>query len=301
MSATKIEWTDHTINPGIYGCGIESPACTNCYAMGMAARLERMGRAEYAGTTRDGRWTGEVRVDYAAIRPAFASLPKAKPARVFVTSMADLFHADVPDAFILAVFEEMAARPHLTFQVLTKRIARVPDWFAGRVGGYRWPANVWIGTTVEDQRRADERIPHLLRVPARVRFLSMEPLLSGVNLERWLWASGVDGEPAPRNEPHQPCLHWVIAGGESGPRARPTDPAWARSLRDQCAATDVPFFWKQWGRWVPAEGRWEDGFSQGEARRYPLLGGPPMLRVGKAAAGCLLDGREHKATPEPTP
>jgi protein gp37 len=127
-------------------------------------------------------WTGLVETDESKISPAFRKLPKTKPARVFVTSMADLFHADVPDRFIDATFDEMIARPHLTFQVLTKRIERVPRWYEARRHAMKWPDNVWMGATVEDQRRADERIPHLLRVPARTRFLSCEALLGPIDL-----------------------------------------------------------------------------------------------------------------------
>ena len=257
IALTSIEWTDRTLNPGVYGCQIASPACQHCYAAALAHRLQRMGQPAYGGLTekRDGivRWTGEVRVDYDAIAPTFAKLPRSKPTRVFVTSMADLFHADVPFDFVDRVFDEMRRRPHVTFQVLTKRTARMAEFAEAR----GWPRNAWAGSTVEDQRRADERIPHLRRVPAVVRFLSMEPLLGPVDLR------GGDG------------VGWVIAGGESGRHARITHPDWFRSLRDQCAASGIPFFFKQWGEWS------DEG-----------------VRVGKGRSGRLLDRVEHSAIPE---
>jgi len=287
---TGIDWTDHTINPGIYGCTAISEACRNCYAATMARRLATMPHTaeRYAGAAKRvyGRdaWTGTVRVDFDAIQPAFAKLPKRKPARVFVTSMSDLFHKDAPHGFIEDVFLEMANRPHLTFQVLTKRPQRMFEWWADMIRGpligwnqmdavlnsgqLAWPRNVWAGCTVEDQRAADERIPWLLKVPARVRFLSMEPLLGPVDLPRiaalrnpmWQWGCGgtvpdpKTGRPVHHHDERCRCpIHWVIAGGESGPHARPTHPDWARGIRDQCRAAGVPFFWKQWGAWVPSE------------------------------------------------
>ena len=258
MGKTEIGWTDYSLNPGIYGCEVVSPACTNCYAASMAKRLGSMGQASYAGLTRDRKgapatWTGEVRVDFDAIGPAFAKLPKKKPFRAFVTSMADLFHPSIPDFFIVRVFDEMRMRPHGTFQVLTKRIERVAPWWP-LAGLAEWPANVWMGTTVEDQRRADERVPALLRVPARVRFLSVEPMLGPVDLRGLSWRfgyydalTGTDVElPTGRiDSTDGPRISWVIAGCESGPNRRSTDRAWVRSLRDQCAAAGVPFFLKQ--------------------------------------------------------
>jgi protein gp37 len=349
--STSIEWTDHTLQPGIYGCSIASPACEHCYAATMAHRQAAMGNYPLVTAKRGTKgvhWTGEVRVDFDAIAPAFAKLPKRKPARVFVTSMADLFHADVPWDFIGEVFRHMAQRPHLTFQVLTKRPDHMAEWYATTQRGAKWPAHIWAGTTVEDQRRADERIPHLLKVPAKVRFLSMEPLLGAVTLDmiaveldglpgcvnaltgEW-WPAVGDADEEERNR--QPFgegrIDWVITGGESGRNARPSHPDWFRSLRDQCASAGVPFFFKQWGEWAPSDDidanskadhryaeqyaedggvprhRWPDAPVRETARRlgkgelgHDVSGDTTVFRVGKAAAGRLLDGVEHSAFPE---
>lgn len=336
--STSIEWTDRTLNPGIYGCQAISPACAHCYAAPMARRLEGMGAPGYRdGSNVKGRqWTGKVRVDYSRIKDAFASLPKRKPCRVFVTSMADLFNGDVPFDFVHDVFKQMEARPHLTFQVLTKRPENAlvfwEDWreaYYSQDGDtidplpdLEWPSNVWIGCTVEDQRRANERIPHLLRIPAAVRFLSVEPMLGPVDLTD-LRSQGVSvnclremdaGDWCGRglSDWSQRRVHWVIAGGESGPNARPSHPDWFRSLRDQCVEAEVPFFFKQWGEWI--ERRKGDKFDSkptpiylmrrsgsvvGAGERYdPARGDAALGRVGKKAAGRLLDGRTWDQSPE---
>jgi len=342
MSATSIEWTDYTINPGVYGCSKASPACQHCYAMGMARRLGAMGSPGYQGVTDDrGEWTGAVRVDYDRIARAFASLPRRKRAFVFVTSMADLFHAQVPDEFIAAVYGEMAARAHLTFLVLTKRAERMARWYewisdqlpsqhthgaargvrwysrqwtrgrglarASYIGnpGWSWPLpNVWAGVTVEDQKRAS-RLRWLQKVPAAVRFVSAEPLLSSLDIHEYLHPIG--GERP---------VSWVICGGESGRHARPMHPDWTRSLRDQCSTAGVPYLHKQAGEWSnkgPLSARqavvcgecgwWCDwGTSRQEIRAHHSETGHHgsyqlMCRVGKKAAGRLLDGVEHNGRP----
>lgn len=321
---TNIEWTDYTLSPGLYGCEKVSPACTNCYAMSMAARLERMGQDQYAGTTEGGQWTGRVTVDFDRIGPAFDKLPKRKPARVFVTSMSDLFHKDVPFEFIDRVFDEMEARPHLTFQVLTKRAERMRDYSRRRSNcGLSWPANVWAGVTVEDQKRADKRIPYLLQVPAAVRFLSVEPMVGAVDLTMVRWADYPDagvrfdvlggryGEPGRWAADAGGAVSWVICGGESGPNARPMHPAWARAIRDQCVEAGVAFHFKQWGAWAPwhEDGRLGDitGNTAGFFNLHGVwycgegIGVNPfrqtMVKVGKKRAGRLLDGRTHDGFP----
>jgi len=314
MAQSNIEWTDYTINPGIYGCSKASPACTNCYAMGMAKRLAAMGQEAYQGTTDErGQWTGRVTVDYDRIGPAFATLPKRKPGFVFLTSMADLFHEDVPTQFIRDVFGQMFIRPHLTFLVLTKRAERMADWaLVLKRLGEQWPSNVWPGTTCESNAQRN-RIVHLLRVPADQHFVSYEPALGPLDLT---WFRGREDGSAWRFEAltgfrahaggdgYGRKVSWVICGGESGRNARPMHPEWARSLRDQCSEAGAPFMFKQWGEWAPLEGRAGCGFySPDGVRRIagPLVpdesGFPPMWRVGKKAAGRLLDGVEHNGRP----
>lgn len=221
---SRIEWTEATWNP-VAGCSIVSPGCTNCYAMRMAERLELMGQAKYRGLTRRSggrpKWNGHVRVDEDALAIPYAW----KTGRmIFVNSMSDLFHEDVPVEFIIRVFKAMKECRQHTFQVLTKRSERLCEVANDLV----WPENVWMGVSVENHEYTT-RIDDLRRTPAAVKFLSLEPLIGDVGT---LNLSGID---------------WAIAGGESGPGARPMDPAWVRSIRDQCVAADVAFHFKQWG------------------------------------------------------
>ncbi len=231
---SKIEWTEATWNP-VRGCAVVSPGCTNCYAMRQAHRFSAPGKA-YAGLTKLTKggpvWTGEVRTVPELLD---APLHWKTPRRIFVNSMSDLFHEDVPDKFIDWVFTtikrcDVAGRGHI-FQILTKRAERMQRFLVG----VPMMRNVWLGVSVEDQRRADERIPMLMGVPAAVRWISAEPLLGPIELSR------IDSPSL------QSRLDWVVVGGESGPGARPFDIAWARALRDQCRAAGVPFFLKQLG------------------------------------------------------
>lgn len=224
--ATKspIEWTEATWNP-VAGCTILSPGCTNCYAMRMARRLEAMGQSKYEGTTRvsGGRpkWNGVIKIDEASL-----SLPKRwKTGRmIFVNSMSDLFHEDVPLDFVKRIFTTMRETPQHTYQILTKRASRLEELSQQLT----WPSNVWMGVSVESKEYTF-RIKHLRRTPAAVKFLSLEPLLGAIyDLD----LRGID---------------WVIAGGESGPNARPVEPDAIRSIRDQCFAAGVAFHFKQWG------------------------------------------------------
>jgi protein gp37 len=234
---TAIQWTEATWNP-ITGCSVVSPGCTNCYAMKLAGtRLKH--HPSRAGLTRDTKagpvWTGEVRFNKDwLVQP----LNWQRPRMIFVVAHGDLFHGNVPDDWLDRIFVTMFLAEQHTFQVLTKRPERARAYLSDPATLRRladrlveqppWPLpNVWLGTSVEDQQRADERIPVLLDTPAAVRWLSCEPLLGPVNL---LNAMSID---------------WVVAGGESGPGARPMDEGWARSLRDQCTAAGVPFFCKQ--------------------------------------------------------
>jgi protein gp37 len=385
---TKIEWTDATWNP-IVGCSVISPGCTNCYAMTMASRIEAMdaglGRvSHYAGTTKKVNdravWTGRIGIapDHILTLP----LRWRRGRRIFVNSMSDLFHEDVPDTIIDHVFAVMALSPQHTFQVLTKRPDRMRRYMrsiskcglhgrqmeirtavreispvkmsiaeaeavarisgARETGTWRPLPNVWLGVSVEDQRSADERIPALLDTPAAVRWVSAEPLLGSIDLAWALSRNSLDiaagflarGLFAPGLETLRP-LQWGVAGGESGPGARPMHPDWARSLRDQCAAAGVPFMFKQWGEWgssaykastgemvfrqftshahwVNKASTWVRGgicldaagrrceigadISRAEAEgKFPIT---IMHRVGKKVAGRTLDGVLHDAYPE---
>ncbi|MCJ2035706.1 DUF5131 family protein [Methylobacterium sp. J-068] len=226
MADTKIEWTDTTWNP-VVGCTIVSAGCTNCYAMRMAARLEAMGIAKYQGLTRKsgGRavWTGRVQCNEAAL-----DAPRHWRGRrlVFVNSMSDLFHEDVPQEFIVRVWTIMKEASHHTFQILTKRPARMAEILISS----ELPVlpNVWLGTSVECPDVLI-RLDELRRVPASIRFVSFEPLLSSVR------------------EANLDNIHWAIVGGESGPRARAIEETWVEEIEGLCRASDAAFFFKQWG------------------------------------------------------
>lgn len=253
---TKIEWTDATWNP-VTGCTPISEGCDNCYAEAMAHRFGR---------------SFEV-----TCHPDRLEIPLRwrKPRMVFVCSVADLFHDGVPDDFIAAVFGIMVSTPKQTYQVLTKRPERMREWLTritekhgvsareycfyaarDRVGermmagrspwGEEWPlTNVWLGTTMESQPRVDERFNELMQTPAAVRFVSVEPMLGSVTLPRQV-AAHDQGRPI-----YTSPLDWVICGGETGPHARPMDPDWARSLRDECQEAGVPYFFKKLGHRKP--------------------------------------------------
>lgn len=213
MGKTKIQWTGSTWNP-VTGCSKTSAGCANCYALTMAKRLKAMGQPKYRN---------EFRV---TMHPDCLTEPNRwrKPRLAFVCSMADLFHADVTDAFIGDVFDVMRSTPKHTYQVLTKR----PDRMVSFAENIEWPANVWAGVTIEANAYV-ERADSLREIPARVRFVSAEPLLDSLpDLD----LTGIDQ---------------LIVGGESGRRSRPMNPEWVRDLRDRCAGEKVSFFFKQWG------------------------------------------------------
>lgn len=231
--ASRIEWTDLTWNP-VAGCRKISTGCTNCYAERMAKRLGAIARsAERRGNNpgrarnylhvvnERGRWNGEIFLDYAALGDPFHwRLPRV----VFVNSMSDLFHEDVPLEFIARVFDVMNGNLAHVFQILTKR----PHIAAGFSKHLRWTPNIWMGTSVENVA-VTHRVSSLRKTHARIKFLSVEPLLGPI--------------------PRLPLagIHWVIVGGESGPKARPMKEEWALRVRDRCVARGVPFFFKQWG------------------------------------------------------
>lgn len=251
----------------------------------------------YAGTEAGGDWTGQInllgdRLDQ--------PLRWRKPRHIFVNALSDLFHKGVPDRFIAKVWAVMALAPQHTFQILTKRHGRMrallnsehfKDQVAVEMAGtlnlsprdrldLHWPRrNVWLGVSVEDQERADLRIPALLDTPAAVRFLSCEPLLGPVDLTLLPWEN---------EHGHAECVDWVIVGGESGPGSRPMHPDWARSLRDQCTTASVPFLFKQWGDWCPEDQSPENTVVPARFQRDDRTGG---IYFGKRTAGRQLDGR----------
>jgi protein gp37 len=340
---SAIEWTDATWNP-LRGCSRVSAGCQHCYAEGVAARFSGPG-LPYEGlihpTTRG--WNGKIR-----LVPEVMDQPIRwkRPRRIFVNSMSDLFHEWVPDSYIAAVFAVMAATPHHVYQILTKRPGRMLLWLKswmqaspypkmheclkGVIGYHHprrpaitdgpWPLpNVWLGVSVENQVTADERIPLLLQCPAAVRWLSCEPLLGRVDLcdhlgMWWNQTMGCFEGNGPRINASrfagQQSLGWVVAGGESGRGARPMHPDWARSLREQCAAAGVPFFFKQWGEWAPTD-RWSpyagapaqiaidrQGAPVDDDVNPDAVGGQRFTKLGKKGAGRLLDGAQHNAYPE---
>ncbi len=265
MNSTGIEWTDRTWNP-VTGCTPISEGCQNCYAKRMAKRLR--GRCGYPKDN-------PFRV---TLRPKRLTEPlKDKtPQKVFVGSMSDLFHDDVPNDFIDQIFAVMGLSyvmretPH-TFEILTKRAERMKSYLSDPETEWRvtwamkrfghnligenspptWPLpNVWLGVTAENQASADERIPLLLKIPAAKYFVSLEPLLGPIDLGL-KFNEKLDLPHSWFRYKHHPGIHWVILGGETGPGARPMDEEWARSLRDQCRVADVPFFMKQMARKAP--------------------------------------------------
>ena len=354
---TKIEWTDATWNP-VTGCTKVSAGCKNCYAERLAPKVFAGQKVFYSGPGSESR--PRIFTDV-LMHPSRLDAPLhwKKPRRVFVNSMSDLFHEDVPDEFIDTVFAVMCKccrrfdnqdlYAH-TFQILTKRAERMQRYMAdpkrtervfiacdktplcGRASPPPWPLpNVWLGVSVEDQSTADERIPLLLQTPAAVRFLSCEPLLGPIDLTDvgqdrdgyGFTVNALTGEPdAPKcigALMSHSAISWVIAGGESGRKARPSHPDWFRSLRDQCAAVGVPFFFKQWGEWQIASaenGHYDCDMARNKAhwvhsdgvvtKPSCLREGVPdevvnqafaMVLVGKKTAGRTLDGRIHDEWP----
>lgn len=391
---TSIEWTDATVN-AVNGCSVCSPGCTNCYAMRLAGTRMR-NHPTREGLTTDSKagpvWNGRVRFNETAL---MQPLHWTKPRKIFWNAHGDLFHPAVPDAWIDKCFAVMALTPQHVHQVLTKRSARMREYFAetwqpapartidmrghgpdievpaetrpgdrwdqinaaiddittdgvfnqarfwtkdgSLIGRPAWPRlplpNVWLGVSVEDQERANERIPDLLATPAAVRFLSCEPLLGPLDLTSikaprypdepedslaidwrfdalttgdYYWFDVEDGVGDCGDGPYRDArIDWVIVGGESGPGSRPMHPDWARSLRDQCAGATIggdpapiPFLFKQWGDWALSPSP-EATISVRPARRDWMEGGwnAAMIRIGKMAAGRLLDGVQHDGMP----
>lgn len=376
---TQIEWTNATWNP-VRGCSRVSEGCRNCYAEVQAARVNACqhgsgipeGSAAYDGLlAKSGQWNGKIKLVPQALQQP---LSWKEPRRIFVNSMSDLFHENVPEKFIDRVFAVMALANHHVFQILTKRPGRMQEYLNNFTfdrmiencmddEGYsqiprhsmqkimhlfgkfpestlypneprvnNWPLpNVWLGVSVEDQKTADARIPVLFKVPAAIRWVSIEPLLGSIDLERGGW-SLLKPLKSPPKRGIEGSLDWVVVGGESGANARPMHPDWVRGLRDQCAAAGVPFFFKQWGEWTqrclltidgkpyggtmdfleldPRCEKWPDiigmcdcgGNGSSDAGLLPgckCRGGHKLYvqKVGKKLAGRILDGVLHDQYP----
>lgn len=298
MKNSKIEWTDHTFNPWV-GCTRVSPGCQHCYAETLMA--DRYKKVKW------GPQGARVRTSAAYWKQPLKWNREAEAAgvrrRVFCASLADVFEDKADQAYEMANWREelwnlVQATPWLDWLVLTKRPENVRPMvpFAMEGNPYSelaWPHNIWIGTSVENQQQADKRIPELLRIPAVVRFLSVEPLLGPVDLSNY--QPFIQNDPRPYRRAAgilSGHISWVIVGGESGPDARPMHRDWARSVRDQCVEAGVPFFFKQNGEWL----HWEDAPSDQPYSWLQKNG--EMRRVGKKAAGRLLDGREWNEYPQ---
>lgn len=335
---SPIEWTDDTWNP-ITGCSVVSPGCTNCYAMKLAGTRLR-DHPSRAGLTVPAKagpvWNGQIRFNEQWLDQP---MRRKRPRMIFVCAHGDLFHENVPDEWIDRVFAVMALSPQHTFQVLTKRSARMREYLSApgmpqrvyelacdrvveeqlpvvllapdvadpglrpdwpRIMLDQWPLqNVWLGVSAEDQVRADQRIPDLLATPAAVRFISAEPLVGPVDLRHI--EPNDDGYINSLSSSIGPNVDWIIVGGESGHGARPMHPDWARELRDQCADAGVSFFFKQWGNFRPLTDA-----ERGQACGATLIAGADphdreayVMPTSKKNAGRLLDGVQHDDMPQP--
>lgn len=255
---SAIEWTDHTFNPW-WGCVRVSPGCKNCYAESIAKRYghDVWGVKTDRRFLSDNHWKQPLQWNKKAQQQGVRM-------RVFCASMADVFeNNELLEAPRHRLWQLIAATPMLDWLILTKRpenMLPLAPWHE------KWPSNVWAMTTAENQQYAEKRIPKLIEIPARVRGLSIEPMLGKVDLSPWL-----------------ADIQWVIVGGESGGKARPMNPKWVRAVRDQCLEAKVPFFFKQWGNWMPSD----KTHSQKKQ----------MIRVSKKVAGCLLDGISWNQVP----
>jgi protein gp37 len=321
---SKIEWTDHTFNPW-EGCQKVGPGCDNCYAETRNARFAggtaiNWGPGAPRRRTSASNWRKPLQWNKTHAE-FFAKHGRRQ--RVFCASLADVFDNAVDPVWRRDLFDLIELTPNLNWLLLTKRIgnvfemvarARSHDWLAGR-------DNVWLGATIVNQLELDRDIPKLLEVPARIRFLSMEPLLGPVTFR---WASWIDHDAVSKRDGKVNHLEglrgidWVIVGGESGHGARPMHPEWARALRDQCAEHGVPFLFKQWGEWAPGEncagplkrtervadwwdGEWEfSTMTPGAANGMHRDDEPVVYRCGKNVSGRMLDGRTHDEFPRGT-
>ena len=275
---SDIEWTHHTFNPW-WGCVKVSPACDHCYAEAWAKRTgsDVWGKDAPRRFFTEKHWAEPRQWNLDAKE-------KGIRYRVFCASMADVFEKKAGlDEWRKKLWDIIEQTPHLDWLLLTKRpqnVAKMVPW------GHTWPANVWLGTTVENQKWAETRIPHLLKIPAAVRFLSCEPLLGSVDLSKWHSSAA-------------PTIDWVIAGGESGAAARPMHPQWVKNLRDFCSKNKIAFHFKQWGHWIPSA-MLDSLNGVKKSRKEVVLSGNlavEMVAVGKKDAGRLLDGKTYDQFP----
>jgi protein gp37 len=274
---SKIEWTDHTFNPW-WGCSKVSPACQHCYADHWTRRTGHRvwGKTAPRRFLSDAQWKQPLAWNKAA-------QVQRKRYRVFCASMADVFEKRSElDPYRERLWSLINSTPCLDWLLLTKRPDNVADMTPW---GRSWPENVWLGTTVENQKYAEERLPYLLRHDAAVRFVSAEPMLGAIDLTSWFHRRGL-----------QP-LDWVIAGGESGPGARPMHPDWPIGLLRQCEAAGVAFHFKQWGDWVPEE--LTPNNAKKSVRRLLSERQVSMVRLGKKKAGRILEGTTWDQFPIP--
>lgn len=268
---SKIEWTHHTFNPW-WGCAKVSPACKHCYAEAWAKRVGSSvwGKQAPRRFFGDAHWKEPLRWNREADREGMKR-------RVFCASMADVFERKAElNVWRKRLWNLIDETPSLDWLLLTKRpqnIRSMAPWEE------EWPENVWLGCTAENQKWADERVPLLLQIPARVRFLSCEPLLGPLDLKPYF------------SDDSAMSIQWVIAGGESGPHSRPMNPEWVRVLRDQCLHSEVAFHFKQWGHWVPEE------LVPLSQRKVIVIDGHRLAAAGKGKAGRSLDGRTWDELP----
>jgi protein gp37 len=331
MSVTTIEWTQRpgtigeTWNPTT-GCNKVDRGCKHCYAETMHKRLRAMGQAKYAAPFLDGAVGHEDTL--------MIPMGWTKPRTVFVNSMSDLFHEKLPFEFVTQVFQTIQLTPQHTYLILTKRPERAYDfyyWMMSQEPGFNFPGNCWIGTSANDQKSAEVRVPILLGIPYINRFLSYEPATGPLDLTKLITSdsaveeegrervlhmvdalNGLEADMAYHRtdqlwrgniERDKPRLHWVIMGGESGPKGVPMHPAWARVVRDQCRKYGVPFFFKQFGTWAPVT--YLDGsghptlrFSHEKNIFTFTEPGQNMIKVGKHNSGHELDGQVLQQFPD---
>lgn len=293
---SKIEWTDHTFNPW-EGCQKVGPGCDHCYAEARNARFGggtpiNWGPGATRRRTSAANWRKPLH--WNAVHGNFL-YQHGRRQRVFCASLADVFDNEVPQEWRDDLFHLIESTPHLDWLLLTKRIGNVKHLVWPRWMQSGFPSNIWLGATVVNQEEADRDIPKLLSIETRVRFLSIEPMLGPIDLERPMPGPDIEqGNGAKICQPWyiQSGIDWVICGGESGHGARPMHADWVRSLRDQCARSEVPFFFKQWGEWSAPGVSFPDG-------RPDLAESDELARfkVGKKAAGRELDGCTHDEFP----